>query len=93
MGKKELKTKHKSEYPIIIEMYDIITMIVTQMINVERLNSARTLMDDDKTQRASFGTLNGRLRLWHGKGKNDKQVIQRAYKSWIMKKQRRMSHK
>ena len=54
---------------------------------------SRSWMDDDKTQRALFETLNGRLRLRHGKGRNDKQVIQRAYESWIMKKQRRMSHK
>ena len=46
--RKELKSTHKSEfeYPRIIEMYDIITTIVTQMINVERLNSAQSCMDD-----------------------------------------------
>ena len=54
------------------------------MINVEKLNSAGTWMDD-KVQRALFETLNCRLRVWHGKGRNDKQVIQRAYSSWIMK--------
>ena len=48
------------------------------MISVEKLNSARTWMDDDKIQLAAFETLNYRLRVWHGKGRNDKQVIQRA---------------
>ena len=42
-------------------MYDVITMIVTQMISVEGLNSAPSWMSDDKTQRTSFETVNGRL--------------------------------
>ena len=68
--RKELKSRHKSEYPSIIEMYDIITMIVTQRINVERLNSARAWIDD-KTQRASCENLNDSLGLWHGKERTD----------------------
>ena len=52
-------------------MYDIITMIVKQMINVERLTSARSWVYDDKTQRALLENLNGRLRLWQDKERND----------------------
>ena len=70
--RKELKSRYKSEYVNVIEMYDIITMIVTQMIHVERLNSAQSWMDD-KTQRSSFENLNGSLGLWHGEERNDKE--------------------
>ena len=70
--RKELKSRHKSEYPSIIGMYDIIIIIVTQMINVARLNSAPTWMDD-KTQGASFENLNDSLGLWHDKERNDKE--------------------
>ena len=57
-------------------MHDIFTMIVTQKINVARLNSARCWMDDKtpyKTQRASFENLTGRLGLWHSKERNAKE--------------------
>ena len=43
-------------------------MIVTNdsYIVVERLNSARTWIDDDETQIARFATLNDQLLLWLG---------------------------
>ena len=55
--KRNVKTKDAPQYPKIVEMYDIITMIATQMIDGERLNPAQTWMSDDKAQSASFETL------------------------------------
>ena len=66
------------------------------MIDVERVNSTRMWMDNDKAQRQKFETLiilNGRLRLWHWRGRNDSQVIEIAYNKWINGKDRRMSYK
>ena len=91
--RKHLKNNYSTTYPNMIELYDRISMIVTQMIVCERLNSARTWMDDDKTQNAKFKTLNGRLRLWHGKGRNDRKVIRQAYESWMKSANRRNSYK
>ena len=68
-----------------VKLYDIV-------IDVERVNSGRTWMDSTKVQRQKFETLNGRLRLWHGRGRKDNQVIQQAYKIWLNDKNRRMSH-
>ena len=90
--RKELKMKYSSVYPNMVKLYDIVSMLVTQMIDVERANLGRTWMDSTKVQRQRFETLNGRLRLWHGRGRKDNQVIQQAYKIWLNDKNRRMSH-
>ena len=39
--RKNLKTKHASQYLKIVDMSDIIRMIVTQMNNGQRLNPAQ----------------------------------------------------
>ena len=78
----------------ILELYDTITITAGQMIDVERTNSGRTWMDSDKTQAADFETLNGRLRLWHGLGRDDEKVIKLAFNNWLTKdKERRRSYK
>ena len=91
--RRELKSNYVLSYPNMIELYDRISMIVTQMIDVERVNSGRTWLDHNKVQRQTFDTLNGRLRLRHGCGRNDDEVIQYAYNNWINSKKRRMSYK
>ena len=48
-------------------------------------NSARTWLDDDNSQRASFETLNGRLRLWDSAGRDDETVIQLAFNNCLNK--------
>ena len=65
-------------------------MVVTQMIDVQRVNSGRTWLDNDKAERQKFETLNGRQRLQNGRGRNDSQVIEIAYKKWINGKDRRI---
>ena len=64
-----------------VELYDTLSMIVTQMIDVEMVNSGRAWMDNNKAQRQKFETLNDRLRLWQRCGSSDDQVMERHTKN------------